>query len=141
MKFQDTKADCGPTALYNALHALGLRRTPQELAVLCRTTAQDGTSSAKLLAAVRKLELSAWRIRETRDQAALGLMLYALENGRPLVCVVDRGEHWVAVVGRLGNRVLVADSADNALILSYGLEEWLARWNCGGRAPYEAVVL
>jgi ABC-type bacteriocin/lantibiotic exporter with double-glycine peptidase domain len=142
VKFQNTKADCGPTALYNALRAMGLHRSIDELSTLCKTTAQDGTSSKKLWSAVQKLEgLQPWRLKAGKTDHASGLLFLALSTGRAVISLVDNGEHWVSVIGHLQTKVLVADSAHNDLVLSYDLPEWLERWDCGGRVPFEGLVL
>lgn len=45
-----------------------------------------------------------------------------------MILLVDANSHWVAAVGRLGDRILVADSADNDLVLSYSAEQLVDRW-------------
>jgi len=142
MRMQDTRASCGVYALYNALFALGITRSPEELAILCKTTATDGTSPAKLFAAAGKIDgTQPWRISTSNPSSASGLLFFALMNGRPAIASVDRGEHWVSVVGHLQSRLLVADAAQNDLVLSLNAEDFMKRWNCGGRNAFYAVVL
>lgn len=139
---QDSQAACGVYSLHNGLCALGVYRSPEELAVLCRTTATDGTSPAKLLAAAAKVDgAKPWKIVAGRADVASGLLFLALSNGRPVLPLVDKSTHWIAVVGHLKDRLLVADSAQNDLVLSLDAGTFMERWNCGGRAAFSAVVL
>lgn len=142
MRMQDSQASCGAYALLNGLCALGITRSPEELVALCGVSATDGTSTAKLLKAAGKVEgTSPWKIAVSRADVASGLLFLALSNGRPVLPAVDRGEHWIAVVGHLKDRLLIADSAHNDLVLSLDAATFMDRWNGGGRAAYTAVVL
>lgn len=138
MRMQSTEASCGPTAMVNALAALGLKRDLQECEQLCKCSATNGTSTQKLVAALRSIpSLQVSRIYERKADSALHRLNAALSLGRPMIICVDNGAHWVAVIGQLGigtvtTRYLVADSADMDLVLSYDFKDLLARW--GG--PY-----
>src|SRR5215204_2115237 len=118
MKLQDSRANCGPTALANALEALGHRRSTSELEVMCRTSATDGTSPRNLLRAVAQLKESCdLPVHETivvvrSATAALGHLRHALLAGRPVVVLVDAGEHYASAAGLLGPKVILIDSAD-----------------------------
>lgn len=144
MRLQDSKANCGPTALANALEALGHRRSVAELEVLCRTSATDGTSPRNLVRAVGQLKESCdlpdpTTILVRSAPAALGLLRHALLGGRSLVLLVDAAEHYAAAVGLLGATVLLVDSADSDVVQFLSDDELLARWDDGGR--YWAVRL
>jgi len=143
VRMQDSQAGCGPTALHNALAALGLKRTQAECELLCGTTATDGTPFKRLVAGTRKIpELIPCPLRESRADVAMLKLEAALRAGRPVLMVVDDGEHWVAAVGTLGGRVLVADSADNDLVLSYSPTELEHRWKEEGAGkPFQGVIL
>src|SRR5690349_23329730 len=118
MRMQDSQANCGPSALRNALAALGISRSGDELEKLCQTDATQGTPVANVVRAARTIEgLEPRRIQETRADVALLQLLEALRAGRPVLLCVDNDSHYVAAVGTLGNRVLVADSADSELVL------------------------
>lgn len=139
---QDSQANCGPYALKNALAALGIERTAGELESACKTSATDGTSLRKIFAAAGKIEgCYPVTLREKRSDVALLKLSEALRRGRPVViawCTNNPGDHWVAVVGMLGDRYLVADSAHNELVITYTTGELINRWADGS---YEGVVL
>lgn len=144
MLFQDTQASCGVAALHNALCALGHERSLAELTALIKP-GTVGTPVASMWRAVQTLKESCGLVpvkyQLGNSVAAMGMMWAALANGRPSVIIVDRGEHWVAVVGHLRNRLHVADGARAELILSYDLASFGERWNCGGRHAFTAIGL
>lgn len=79
---------------------------------------------------------------------AMAILHLALHWGRPVVCIVDStkdgvGSHWVAVIGELGTeRVLVADSAANELVISMTVADFSKRWECSGdTTPFYGVRL
>lgn len=136
---QDTAANCGPASLSNALAAQGIARTQDECAAMCKTTATDGTPPKRLLAAIMAVGRKGVVIKERRADVAITFLAHWLDRGRPVILCVDQGQHWVAAVGMLGERILVADSADNDLVLSYSREELLKRW-AEGKSFWGVVV-
>lgn len=134
MRMQSTEASCGPTAMVNALSALGLKRELQECEKLCRCSATTGTSTPKLIAALRSIPgLDVNRIYEKKPTSALWHLNGALSLGRPVILCVDSSSHWVAAIGQLGVgtlavRYMVADSGDMELVLSYDFKALLERW-------------
>lgn len=140
MRFQDTQSNCGPASLLNALAALGIHRTQEELATLCKTTGTDGTSPRNLQNAIRVLGRDPVVINERREDVAVLWLDAWLRMGRPVILCVDGGTHWVTAIGTLGyTRVLVADPADNELVLSYDRSVLVSRWVQNGR--YYGVVV
>ena len=140
MRMQNSQATCGPTALQNALFALGIRRSQEELEVACKTTATMGTSTAKLLKAVGQIEgCVPVRFNERRRDVALLKLRCAVMDGRPVILSWQTGTHWVAAVGMLGPRFLVADAAEAELVLSFTVDELAALWDDDGK--YEGVII
>lgn len=143
IRFQSTAANCGPAAVRNALLALGIPRSEEEIETLTGATAADGTGPKGILKALHAvLPSPPGVINEAREDVAILKLLAALQAGHPVICCVDNDEHWVAAVGTLGNQILlVADSADNELILAYSPENFLSRWEGPTRRPYYGCVL
>lgn len=145
MRFQSNRSACGPAALHNALSALGVHRSEDELIAL---TGQKpaGTSAAGIIKAIKTIsegvtpplagEAVCWR---NEDEAIRGLWWYLTERGRPLILCVDNFDHWVACTGYLGYRFAVMDSADNRLAIYYDAAGLLARWVKDGK--FHAIVV
>lgn len=140
MRLQDAQHNCGPAALSNALAALGLLHSQTECSELCKTNATDGTSPKGLISAARQLGRQPHALSEKRGVVAMLYLDAHLRAGRPAVLCVDNDEHWVAAIGLLGERILVADPADNELVLSYTRAGLLARW-CSKTGRHYGVVL
>ena len=142
MRMQDTQANCGPAAMSNALAALGLDRPQNECEKLCKTTAIKGTSPAMLVRGLKAIEgIEPIPFKEKRRDVALLRLDKALQMGRPVIICVANGTHWVATVGRLGDRYLVADSADQELVLSKSTGELAQWWAEKAVYPYFGVIL
>lgn len=139
---QDSQANCGPFALKNALFAIGIERSAEELEKACGTSATNGTPTKGILKAAAKIEgCMPVLLREKRTDIALMRLAEALRRGRPVVIswTTDApGDHWVAAVGVLGERYLVADSGDSELVRSFAVDELEARWR---DKNYEGVIL
>jgi ABC-type bacteriocin/lantibiotic exporter with double-glycine peptidase domain len=139
VRMQDSQANCGPFALKNALEALGIQRSAVELEKACGTTATKGTPLRGIYRAAVKIEgCDPVVLRERRMDVAMLKLDHSVRKGRPAVLIVDQGNHWVAVVGTLGDRYLVADSGDSELVLSYGVGQLEGRWR---DSSYEGVLL
>lgn len=140
--YQSNRASCGPASLHNALEALGVHRTEEELIKLCGQTA-NGTSARGIIQACGKIgegiSAKAFKRRDG-DEAAIGLWYFVSERGRPAILCVDQFEHWVAVVGVVGSRFVILDSAETGLVFYYTAPDLLKRWE-GPNGGYHAIVL
>lgn len=125
------------------MKALGISRHSSELEALCKTSATEGTSPKNMIRALDKLEgIIPVVLSESREDVAMLRIRFAVRNQGPAVCVVDNGEHYVTVIGFLGERFLVCDSADSELVVSYSPQEWANRWRESDvKKPFWAVVL
>ncbi len=135
-RFQSYRADCGPSALGNALEALGIRRSHDELVTLCGTTG-DGTSPLQLKRAITAMRDSCGLVgpgemKDTHADIALLRLDAVLHDGRPAILLVDSWGHWVAAVGRLGRRYIIADSADLRATVHTNPADLVARWQYPG---------
>ena len=138
---QDTAANCGPASLSNALQALGMFRSQQECEQLCKTSATDGTTGRNLAKALTTLGFEPAIIREKRGYVAMLTLRHSLNKGRPAILCVDKWEHWVCAIGMLGDRFIIADPADNELVLSYDAGAVAKRWSHDNAQPYYGVIL
>lgn len=127
MRYQSRKSSCGPAALCNALEAVGIVRTEDEIGSLAKQST-DGTSSIHLRAAAEAIGVEVLNVSEQREEVAGWLVESQLRAGNPGILVVDNDEHWVALIGMLNGTFIVADSADNDLLCFYSRNGLLDRW-------------
>lgn len=132
MKLQDAKHSCGPTALSNALEAIGRPLEVSACAELCGTTV-DGTDEHDLAKGMTLLGFSPRVV--TSWPALIGWLV----SGVPAIACVDSDEHWVAVIGNLRDRLIVVDSASGELVKTYASDEWSRRWR--GSEGFYALAL
>lgn len=142
MRLQDSQANCGSTAVKNALCALGIDRSTEECELLCGTTATQGTPPHRMIKGLESIhELDVQVIHESREEIALLLLREALRDGRPVILLVDNAEHWISAIGLLGERIDIADGADNELVTTntpMGLAvRWLNKYS--KRKPYYGI--
>lgn len=129
MILQSDKYSCGAAAIINALRAVGHRMTLGAVVKLAGTTPIFGTTDRGVRRALRALEYRPvpLNVVGSAAQAVAALRGY-LVTGCPVILSWDRGEHWVAAVATLGERVVIADSADTDLVRVFSPGETAARW-------------
>lgn len=128
MRLQDSQANCGPASLYNGLMALGIPSTQADCAAACGTTATDGTPPKGIIKGAKSFGRQPLVINERRGTVATLWLLHFLGQGRPVLLCVDKSDHWVTAIAVLGDRILVADPADNELVLSLTKPALATRW-------------
>ncbi len=108
MIFQDAKNDCGATAVVNALAALGIHVKADNVRVDAGTT-RLGATEHGLFQAIER----AGAVFEGIDlplKYAYPMLHRHLTRGGSGVILVEGGEHWVAAIGVLGDRIIFFDS-------------------------------
>lgn len=143
---QDSEANCGPAALRNALYAIGINRSSSECELLCNTSATNGTLSNELVEAIARIRgcKSPVVINCGESSHAIFQLGDALRRGRSVILCTSHdnsrsvdNEHYIAAIGLLGSRIIVADSASNELVESWTETRLRKRW-----APdYWGVIL
>lgn len=152
---QSTEAACGFCATSNALKALGVDASESDVARWVNKVRRaehpgvEGLGEMNLAralteAAPKRHRLSVRAVSIHDPETALLALRGALEDGAACVLAVDPDQgadgsygaaHWVAAVGRLGSRFLVADSADTELVPSLSPSQLLLRWEIPGESP------
>lgn len=144
MRMQSTEATCGATALYNALCAIGKHEAGllEKAEKVCKTTATDGTSVRQLIQGAKSLGGLGLRLDFTQGHMAVASLYYHLARGHAMCICVRNDSHWAAVVGSIGTRLLVADSAELELVLAMDEPALCQFWRtAGSRKPYCMVVI
>jgi hypothetical protein len=110
----------------NAFFAKGISYKEDEVIKLGKVKAAEGMSERVLKRVVKALGGEGWHFNLPAD-LGWSCVQGCLSIGQAVILLVDEEEHWVAAVGAIGTRVLVADPAHNELVLSYSREELIKR--------------
>ncbi len=111
-----TKAGCAPSAIVNALEAIGIHRSERVVRIDCGTTAAKGTTQHGIKQALERAEVSYQEINEPGVNAAVqALFEHATSVGSAILCT-EGGEHWEAVIGVTAesDRIIVFNSDRHA---------------------------
>lgn len=109
MRFQSGSGFCGPAAVANVLRALGIKATEAQVAQHTGTTAGLGTTENGLKQGIERFGCSHEELNERKYATAENRLLEHLKNG-PALLLAESGDHWVAVIGTLADRVVIFDS-------------------------------
>ena len=133
MRYQ-TPGFCGPASIVNCFRALGRKVPLARVGALATCTAEKGAPPDNLIEAIRALGFAATKMETTEARPAWEWIYGSLELGRPVIILTQDDEHYVAVVGLLGKRVIVVDStntiankAENGTHV-YSKREFMKRW-------------
>lgn len=141
MRLQSSQSLCGAAALANALRSVGVHKaTEDRIVTLIKASADssDGTPAAEGIGPAQ-LDRAASAFSYTLEpltlyhpQAAYYALRGFLTDGKPCLLGVDvhQGDvgHWVAAVGLLGDYILVADSANDEIVVPYAWQPLCNRW-------------
>ena len=108
MRLQERKYSCGPAALRAALYVLGHNVTEAALRRRAGTT-PEGTDERGIRRAVHHYGHTTREHYFNSSRKAWGWLKRTLATGRPVLICSDSWEHWMAVVGVFGGKVLVFD--------------------------------
>jgi hypothetical protein len=124
MRYQARKFTCGPASICNALSAYGTYVKEEDA---CETS-PNGTDSKAIVAGIRKHGRAAEEFKSRDSLVAITWLDTSIRLGAPVILCVDAWTHWVACIGSIGDRYLVADSAHMELIVPYTSLELVDRW-------------
>jgi ABC-type bacteriocin/lantibiotic exporter with double-glycine peptidase domain len=139
MKFQSRKFSCGSTALGNALEVYGIFKSEEYLSEVCKTNI-NGTSSAGLRAGIQAVGCSAIDIKLRDASEARKKLEECLVLGHPVILCVDDWSHWVALVGHINSKAIIADSASVHLVEYFKWPDLMTRWKHYG-SRYHGVIV
>lgn len=108
MRYQ-SKNGCGAAAVVNALRALGTRITDRKARKLAGTNG-DGTNQEGIITAIRAMNYTATEYKNNERNSSWRWLQGSLVHGNSVILCVDGWQHWAAVIGCLGSRVILVDS-------------------------------
>lgn len=116
MKIQSDDYSCGACAVSNALEAVGYQLSLEQVERLAGTT-HEGTDEVGIKDALDAIGVAssvvAWDSATTpgaRGDWFFAMLLRAAAGGSPSIVYSKPREHWFAVVGSIGHRLVVFDS-------------------------------
>ena len=127
MKYQRASHTCGTAAIANALKALGKRVSMVELARLAHTTPAEGTDFRPAMDAIRQCGFVPIPLEAITD-LAIPWLKNQIKRGRPAIICVDLWNHWVTVVGMLGENFVLFDPMPHKGTKILSVEELGQRW-------------
>ena len=106
-RLQPNTYTCGPAALRHALRCYGVRASVRRLAELAGTTPEAGTDEQGLAFAAQAY---GFKLQHVSRNAAPIARAALLATVGPVICTVDRLEHWITVVASTARAVHYLDS-------------------------------
>lgn len=114
MRLQQDSYSCGVLAIVNAMLCYGRKISERRIKAHSRTTFQGGTDEKGMLAALEALGSKGSKVLESKIRAIVFEELDAhLAAGDPAILCVDEYSHWIAVIGKLGDKYVVFDSLNS----------------------------
>jgi ABC-type bacteriocin/lantibiotic exporter with double-glycine peptidase domain len=124
---------CGPAAIVNALRVLGRRVPERRIRPLCGTTEEHGTDEDGIKSCLTELGYSHHEFLTPSRKDGIIRLSGSLNEGPVIICV-DSWQHWVVVIGRIGDRFILIDStntvrnkAENGVAVM-GRRDLMKRW-------------
>ena len=112
MKFQKNLWSCGPASIVNALRALGKKVSELKVRGYSSTDQDDGTNENGMVEAIRCLGFSASEFQSSDKEAMRSWIMTQVGDGKPVIVCVNEWDHWVTIVGLLGDSFVVVDSTN-----------------------------
>lgn len=110
MKLQPDDWSCGAYSVVNALRSIGIKTHPREVIPVSGTRKDAGTSEQGIIRAVRHFGGIVEEYASSKKRQAWTWLHGSLVRGCPVILCLDSWDHWVSVVGALGERVVLMDS-------------------------------
>lgn len=104
MKYQTRSYTCGPAAVVNALRLYGVEVAELHVSKLAGTTPEEGTDDRRMMKALRSLGCKPSVV------ALTSTIRKRLARGVPVIIHIDEEEHWVTLLGTLGESFIAFDS-------------------------------
>lgn len=133
MRRQTASNDCGPTAIANALEVHHRRLGLRGLRDLVGTTG-EGSDEDDLIRALLAYRCGVDVHAGDVPRAAEAWLLESLGAGRPVLICVDRWDHWITVLGRVGRQFVIYDpgiETGGAFVLRF--KDLRPRWEAARR--------
>jgi ABC-type bacteriocin/lantibiotic exporter with double-glycine peptidase domain len=146
MKFQKDVYSCGVASIINALRCFCVKIPEKRVRAHSATKEEYGTSEHGIKNALERLGyLGRDLVCGNKDEACWGVG-EAIEDGSPVVLLLDRRQHWAVCIGRIGDRFIVFDSTrtkqnkEEHGVHVYRATQLASRWRQADGTYYGIVV-
>lgn len=147
MRYQEHPWSCGPAALRCAGIVLGEKVSERTIRAKAGSD-EDGTDELELIQAARDLGWTATPHHSADKAAAWAFVRASLLDGKPALLCLDQWNHWVCVIGIVGDKVLYFDPAntkknmDECGITVTSRTSLSKRWRCPReQEPFYAIAI
>jgi ABC-type bacteriocin/lantibiotic exporter with double-glycine peptidase domain len=94
----------------NALRALGIKMSEKRIMAHTSTTRAEGTSEHGILNGIERVGFNWEEIKVEDQDEAWAAVTDSISEGHPVILSVDNADHWITVIGAIGDCVVVFDS-------------------------------
>lgn len=109
MRYQKDSYSCGAAAVVNAVRCFGKKVPERIVRSFSSTTKENGTDEHGIVAALRGLGFDGESFELFgKTDAIRGLTSY-VRSGKPVIICTQNLQHWVTVVGLVGDMFIVVD--------------------------------
>lgn len=112
MIYQELDYSCGPAAIVNALRCLGIKKTEKTILKTSNTNSKNGTSEEDMIRVLTDLGFCIRKHEQGQYEKAWKWLHNKLKAGSPVIISVRNWQHYVAAIGVMGDRIIIADSGD-----------------------------
>lgn len=133
MRYQ-TPGFCGPASIVNCIRALGRKISLVRVGAAAGCTSDKGTPPEQMVEAIRYFGYTATKVETKGAREAWEWIYGCVDSGRPVIILTMDDEHYVAIVGKLGKRLIMVDSANTVANKSengthvYSKREFMKKW-------------
>ena len=109
MKFQQLPYSCGPASIINALRCFGIRKAEKTIRKTSNTNTKNGTSEEDMIRVLTNLGFRVNKHEQGQYAKAWKWLHNKLKDGNPVIISVRNWSHYVAAIGIIGDKIIIAD--------------------------------
>lgn len=109
MKYQQLPYSCGPASIVNALRCFGIRKAEKTIRKTSNTNPKNGTSEEDMIRVLTHLGFTVNKHEQGQYVKAWKWLHNRLKDGSPVIISVRNWSHYVAAIGLIGDRIIIAD--------------------------------
>lgn len=109
MKYQQLPYSCGPASIVNALRCFGIRKAEKTIRKTSNTNIKNGTSEDDMIRVLTDLGFDVNKHEQGQYAKAWKWLHNRLKDGNPVIISVRNWSHYVAAIGIIGDKIIIAD--------------------------------